>query len=363
MRVRVLVADDSAVVRALLSEIIRSSPDFELCGVASNGREACERVKELRPGLVTMDVRMPELDGFDATRQIMTECPTPIVIITGHLDANEMATSMRALEAGALALLPKPPGPDDPKFDRSRTELLRTLKAMAGVRVVRRHARRKPRQQETAAPPVPEVPAVSPSGEARPYELIAIGSSTGGPSALLTLIRSTMELELPSVAIVQHISDYYAEGLASWLSEETGAHIEVLKGRTIAQAGRFYLGAPRHHIVAKRGEAGELCLDIEPGSPVDGALPSASVLLESAATACGNRALGILLTGMGRDGADGCGAIHRAGGTVVVQDEMTSIVFGMPSAVIEEGHADYIMPIQMIGALLETLLKSRRRGP
>ncbi|MEK6260115.1 MAG: chemotaxis response regulator protein-glutamate methylesterase [Planctomycetota bacterium] len=346
---RVLIVDDSPTARGLLTGILGSDPGIQIIGEAANGAEAVQRTRDLRPDLVTMDVHMPHMDGYGATKEIMIHCPTPIVIVTASLGARDVAATMRALEAGALTVLEKPVGSGSPHFEAQARQLIATVKAMADVKVVRHH--RSPKLNQ----PIPSSasPRVSPrTGRGR---IIAIAASTGGPAALQTILsRLPTKLPVP-IVVVQHISRGFVTGLASWLGTVCKLDVRVARDGEPLVPGTVYL-APEDKHLGVRGRTG---IALSDESPVGGFRPAGTVLFESVAQAFGGEMVGVILTGMGEDGVQGLRAVRAAGGTVIAQDEATSIVFGMPGVAIASGLADDVLPLEAIASRLLELIVTR----
>jgi two-component system chemotaxis response regulator CheB len=340
--IRVLVVEDSSTARDLLLEIFASEPHtFTVIGEAKNGLDAVELTRRLRPDVVTMDIRMPLLDGLDATRRIMREVPTPVVVVSGS-EVPEVQTSMEALRAGALAVIEKPAGPAVPGFERRCKTLLETVKLMAGVKVVRRFAERTPRDQVA---PLPRIA----SGLREPVQAVAIATSTGGPAALQAIFsRLPGDFPVP-ILVVQHIAKGFVGGLASWLGSASKLRVKVAEGDEPIIPGNIYLAPDDRHLgMTSRGR-----IAVSPDSPVSGFRPSGTFLFESAARALGARALAVILTGMGRDGVEGLRLVKASGGRVLAQDEASSVVFGMPAAAIEAGLADEVIALEdLAGRLL-----------
>ena len=340
--IRVLVAEDSHTARELLVEILRSDPEVEVVGEAANGALAVEMTRKLRPSVVTMDIRMPKLDGFEATRQIMVEVPTPIVIVSGSLDVHEVEVSMHALKAGALTVLRKPQGPEAPDFDEQARRFLDTVKAMSQVKVVRRWPER------TRPEPLPPIPAVR--NGARP-RVVAIAASTGGPAALARIL-SEMPGDFPlPVLVVQHIARGFVDGFATWLNTTASLRVKVAEDGEPLCARTVYVAPDDRHLGAMERSTITVCKD----PPIEGFRPSATFLFESVARAFGTSAVAVILTGMGRDGVAGLRAIRETGGRVLAQDEESSVVFGMPGAAISEGLADATLPLGAMAYRLREL--------
>jgi two-component system chemotaxis response regulator CheB len=285
------------------------------------------------------------MDGFEATRRIMTECPTPIVVVSASVESSGLAIPFNAIKAGALEVIEKPPGFDHANFETIREQLVTTVKLMAEVKVIRRHGAR-------AAVAPPRVPRVLPRHQ-RPCALIAIGASTGGPAALNVLFKSLpREFPVP-VVVVQHISSGFAEALVHWLQSESQLPMRMVKGEQHIRPGEVYFAPDDQHLVfVSRGVLG---LSREP--TVSHVRPSATVLFKSAARFYGAEVAGVLLTGMGDDGAAGLKAIRDKGGLTVVQDEATSVVYGMSKAAVELGAVEHILPLEQIADTLLGLVR------
>lgn len=341
--IRVLVAEDSSTARALLVGILRAEPDVRVAGEARNGVEAVEMTKRLRPDVVTMDVRMPGMDGFEATRRIMVEAPTPIVIVSASLDVRDVEVSLHALRAGALAVLPKPEGPGSPGFETTGREFVRMVKAMSQVKVVRRWPER---------PSSGPGPAGRPDGDGAPIRVVAVAASTGGPAALQRVLSGLPGDFAPPILVVQHIAKGFVQGLAAWLNGASPLRVTIAGEGEPLRASTVYLAPDdRHLAVADRGT-----VRIEAGEPRGGFRPSANVLFETVGKAYGASAVGVVLTGMGQDGVEGLAALRASGGRVLAQDEATSVVYGMPRAAVEAGLAGAVLPLDAIAPRLVAMV-------
>jgi two-component system chemotaxis response regulator CheB len=344
--IRVLIAEDSATCLGLLTEILETDPRLSLVATASHGAEAVRKTQELRPDVVVMDIHMPVMDGFEATRQIMTDTPTPIVIVSGSVDVKQVAVSMHALRLGALALLPKPSLVGDVDFDQMARQFTSTICAMAGVRVVRRWSPTP--QSHTPIPP--------PTATSGPAELIAIAASTGGPGALHRIL-SELPGELPvAILVVQHIAPGFIEGLAVWLDGASKLRVKVATPNERVQPGTVYLAPDDTHLGLRDRDT----LDLSHAAPIAGFRPSGTFMFESVARHYGKNALALVLTGMGEDGLAGLRALHEAGAHVVAQDEETSVVFGMPGAAVAAGVANVILPLDVIASRLQHLVRGHK---
>jgi two-component system chemotaxis response regulator CheB len=330
--VRVLVADDSEIFRELLSKVIVGEPGFEVVAAAGDGNTAAAMARDLKPDVITMDLNMPDSDGFSGIARIMAETPTPILVLTA--DRQEVV-GFRALSLGALDILEKPAASMDLG---DYGQLLRSrLRLLAGVKVIR-HLRglRERRGAGKVAP-----------GRA---EMVVVGASLGGPRALATLLKG-LKREFPPIAIVQHIADGFTAGLASWLAQESRLDVREAEDGEPLRAGRVLLAPTGRHLVVIKGVA-----HLSDAAAVDTFKPSVTPLFLSAARAYGARCCGVILTGMGRDGAEGMKALKDAGAHTIAQDEASSAVFGMPRAAIELGAVDRVLALEEIPkALLEVV--------
>jgi len=345
--IRVLIAEDSVTVRELLREILRGGADMTLVGEARNGLEAIDLTKALRPDLVVMDIGMPKMDGFEASRQIMIEAPTPIVIVSASYDVRDVEVSMHALRAGALTAIPKPPGPLAPQFEEDARQFLDTLRLMSQVKVVRRWADKPP----TPRPPIIERASV------RPY-VVAIAASTGGPAAVQQIIAD-LPADFPvAILLVQHISRGFVEGFAAWLNTAGPLRVRVASDGEPLRPGTVYIAPDDHHL----GVADRFRIALASTPPINRFRPSANHLFASVAGQFGSAAVAVMLTGMGDDGCEGLAAIRREGGRIVAQDEKTSVVFGMPGAAIQAGLADWTLPIQEIAPTLRSLVVAQENA-
>jgi two-component system chemotaxis response regulator CheB len=343
-KIRALVVDDSPTSRALLVAILRADEEIEVVGQAANGLEAVEMVKRLHPDIVTMDVHMPKLDGFAATKRIMVEAPTPILITTS-VDPRVLSVSLEAVRAGALAVHAKPGDPRSGTFDEEARELVRQVKAMSQVKVVRHYVR--------APEPTPSVPPPLSALALHdlPADIVAIAASTGGPAAIHRLL-TTVPADFPvPILVVQHISRGFIPGFAGWLDKASPLRVKAAQDGEALEPGTVYVAVDDHHLALSASRR----IHLSAAGAVGGFRPSGTVLFESAAAAFGSRAVAVILTGMGRDGVDGLRAIRRAGGRTVAESEATAVVYGMPGAAVSAGLADFILPLDQLCAAIAGL--------
>lgn len=326
--IQVLVVDDSTVSRDLLTKILESEPDISVIGTASNGTEAIRLAATLSPDIITMDINMPGIDGFEATRQIMENSPVPIIIISGVEDLAEVAASFRVMEAGALSILPKPPGPDSPSFPSACREIISSIRTYVEVRVIRRSKIRHPKGPE---------PVFHPSE--RVLRLVVIGASTGGPPVIQSIIRKLpRSFPLPLI-LVQHMSPGFIEGFAEWLTESTGFPVKIPRSDELIRPGTLYI-APDG---MQTGLSPDMHIMLSSAPSEHNLKPSVSFLFRSVAENFGSSAVGVLLTGMGNDGAAELLNMRMNGSVTIIQDKESSIVFGMPGEALRLGAASYTL--------------------
>jgi two-component system, chemotaxis family, protein-glutamate methylesterase/glutaminase len=352
--IRVLVVEDSARVREFLLQILRSDPEIEVVGTAETGEEALEAVGRTRPDVVTMDVHMPKMNGFDATRRIMETHPTPIVIVSGTVDMADAAKAFRAIEAGALAVLQRPYGVGHPAHRKTAAELVRTVKLMSEVKVIRRW----PRSRSAQIPPDASV-CKEFRRKAAPTQvsLVAVGASTGGPPVLQSILAALPRDFSVPVLIVQHIAPGFTQGFADWLAQSSSLPIQIpLHGQTILP-GHVYVAPDGFHMAV--GPQGQIHLSTD--EPENGLRPSVSHLFRSVAHAYGSRAVGVLLTGMGKDGAWELKLMKEQGAVTIAQDRDSSVVHGMPGEAIRVGGATYVLPPEKIRMALTSLVSANVR--
>lgn len=359
--IRVLLVEDSPVALMVLKRILATSSDVEVVGTASNGMEALQLIATVQPQVVCTDLHMPKMDGLELTHRIMAECPCPILVISSSVHAQEDAhTVFQLLQAGALDVFPKPNLALPAEYERVKQALISRIKVLAGVKVFTRHT------ASSAAAHPPTVPSGNRSpqmagaiSELPLLKVVAIGASTGGPQALYTILKQ-LPANLPvPILCVQHISEGFLSGFVEWLGTECALPVKIAQLGETPRPGTVYFAPERQHLqINAQGKLMTMSAD-----PVSGHCPSVTVLFQSVAAYYQRSTVGILLTGMGRDGADGLQSIAQAGGSTIVQDESTSIVFGMPKAAISLGAAQHILPIQAIAPLLlsKVLRRSRPR--
>ena len=343
--IRVVIAEDSLTVRELLVEILESDPEIRVVGQAKNGAEAVELATRLKPDLVTMDVHMPVMDGFEATKEIMVRAPVPIVLVSSSVSREDVELSFDAMRAGALMVVAKPDSPQSAVFDGRREQFLAMVKAMSQVKVVRRWA---PRAQ-AVTPPVGRGRA---PGTAPRLRLVAIAASTGGPAALQRILAD-LPGDFPApILVVQHIAAGFIAGLAGWLGASCNLRVKVAgHGEPLRERSVFLAPDDRH--LGVTADAHAIVAD---APPINGFRPSGTYLFASAARAYGPSVAAVILTGMGSDGVEGLKAVKAAGSQVLAQDEATSVVYGMPREAAAAGVVDAVLAIDAVAPRLQELV-------
>lgn len=329
--IRVLLVEDSPTVYQLLQHILLSQPDITIVGWAKDGRQAVQQTAMLQPDLVLMDLHMPIMNGLQATQEIMSSTPTPILMITATGNPQDVALSLEALRAGAMALVAKPVGLHHAANDKQTQTLLKMIRALAEVKTVKLGMRNKT-ADATAHPP------------AQRLKLLTIAASTGGPQAL-AMILSALDQTFPMpILLVQHIGGDFSDGFISWLQDGTGLKVRLARPGDVALAGHLYVAGSDSHLGIN--SSGRLIASDAP--PIAGFRPSASYLFESAAMAFANEVIAIVLTGMGDDGVSGLKVLQQRGGYIIAQDQQTSVVYGMPKAAKEAGVVSDVLSLQGI---------------
>ncbi len=346
-RVRVMVVEDSLVVRQLLVHIISRDPRLTVAAAVESAEEALQEIGRVQPDVISMDIRLPGMDGLEATRRIMTERPTPIVVIADSIEDSSLKISMNALRAGALTVVEKPVGVSSAGYAGIAETICTQLYIMSQVPVVR--------QRSFAWRPETPAPAFNremETGLSRP-SVMGIAASTGGPPALAKVLGSLpADFPLP-ILLVQHMGAPFMEGFASWLNGLLPLDVRLAQDQEIPVGGRVYVAPGDRHLLLS--PAGTLRISGEP--PIGNQRPSATALFQSMAKTVGRRGLGVLLTGMGEDGAKGLVELRQAGGYTVAEDESTAVVYGMPAAAQRMGGVRVSLPLDLIAPRILRLVR------
>jgi len=350
--IRVLLVDDSPIALAILQRILASAPEIQVVGTAVNGRAALDMIPALQPNVICTDLHMPLMDGLEFTRWVMDRFPRPILVLSVSVQKEQTANIFQLLEAGAIDVMAKPRGKvTGDYFELDAQELIGKIKVLAGVVAIRRRWK-EPHQR--IAPDFGNVSTI----EAAPPDIIGIGASTGGPQAFQEIL-SHLPGSLPvPLLCVQHISEGFLQGMVDWLGGKCALKVMTAMTGILPRPGTIYFPREGTHLVLDRQGR----LECSTGPLFDGHRPSISVTFKSMARFYGKNAAGVLLTGMGRDGVDGLGAIVKAGGTTIAQDEESSTVFGMPKEAIAANAARYILPLSRIAPALLKLLTLNTKG-
>jgi len=342
--VSVLVVDDSPSMRMLLSHVLALDPRIVVIGTVNDGQAAIDYLQGggARPDVVLMDIHMPRLDGFEATRRIMETSPLPIVICTATADPKEMAVAFRSMEAGAVACVEKPLGLDHPQFAACVENLQQTIRLMSEIKVVRRWNR--PRPAAANAP----IAVPSPGIRQSLPRIVGMGASTGGPPVLQNIL-SALPRDFPApILIVQHIARGFLPGMVEWLNQTTGQHVHIAAHGAVPLPGHIYIAPDDFHLGVSTGGRLTLARD----EPENGLRPSVSWLFRSMAENLGGGAVGVLLTGMGKDGAAELKQMRERGSVTIAQDRESSVVHGMPGEAIAIGAAVHVLPADRIAVAL-----------
>jgi two-component system, chemotaxis family, protein-glutamate methylesterase/glutaminase len=355
-RVRVLVTDDSAFMRQVVTRALESDARFEVVGTAAGGAEALEQCRKLRPDVVTMDFNMPGMNGAEATRALMNERAVPIVMLSAHT-AQGAKETLQALDAGAVDFVTKPSGEVSAHLGNAKAELIEKLLAAAGANVAAlargtAHGLEQPSRSEPEAPRSGPYSSRRFAPTAQQHYLVIIASSTGGPQALQRVVPQLRLSGRAGLLIVQHMPDGFTAALAEQLTAAARFPVREARAGDLIGAGTALLAPGGMHVVLDRG--GRVQLRSDP--PVHGVRPAADPTLVSAAQCFGPRAIGVVLTGMGRDGAKGLAAVKASGGATLAQDKASSLVYGMPKAAVELGVVDTVSPLDRIAAVINRWL-------
>lgn len=343
-RIRVLVVEDSLTVRRELCDLIAADPDLELVGEADDGKRAIELCAALRPDVISMDMMMPVMSGLAATEYIMAHHPVPILVVSSSFNRGELFKTYDALAAGAVDVIDKPRGDEQPGVWEGR--FLTTVKLVSRIRVIT-HPRAKLRPRPEGATATQRLPMPAPAVR----DLLAIGASTGGPGAVVSILQALPRRLKTPILLVVHLNEPFGAAFAEWLGNQSSHRVAFARDGEVPAPG-VTMAPPGWHLVLEQGR-----FRLTKGPERHSCRPSVNVLFESIAQEVGAGAVACLLTGMGRDGAAGLLAIRNAGGYTIAQDEATSIVFGMPREAIALDAATKVLPLPDIGPFIGTLLE------
>jgi two-component system chemotaxis response regulator CheB len=364
--IRVLLVEDSPVVLIILKRIFVSSPEIEVVGTAQNGLDALELIPKIHPDVICTDLHMAQMNGLEFIREVMVKFPRPILVISASVQAQDTYNVFQLLEAGAVDVFPKPTSGQASDYESLKLELTAKIKILSGVKVFTRHQKKAVNlalgskgtgevlsgitieRENNYQSPITNYQLPITNSKSQIIKIVAIGASTGGPQALHTII-SQLPANFPvPVICVQHISEGFLKGLVDWLASGSKLKVKIATAGELPQAGIIYFPPEKRHL--ELDKSGRFIYSN--ALPFNGHCPSVTVTFNSVANFYNRTAVGVLLTGMGKDGADGMLAIAKAGGMTIAQDETTSIVFGMPKEAITLGAVQHILPINGIAPLL-----------
>jgi two-component system, chemotaxis family, protein-glutamate methylesterase/glutaminase len=354
---RVLIVDDSAFMRKVLESIFNADDQLTVAGHAKDGKEAIALAESLKPDVITMDINMPHMDGLQATAQIMTTNPRPIVIVSSE-SRDGAASTLKALELGAIEFVAKPSSGIDLDMQSVKEDLLRKVRMAAKVRVVRTASRLVSTVQmsngngssQAAPAPAPPRPAPTSSGLDQRFPVVVLAASTGGPATVMRLAPGFTREFPAAVILVQHMPAAFTTQYATQLAEFTGIRVKEAEANESLQPGTFYICPGGQHL--RVSPSGRIQLDGTSGR-INGYLPNIDATMESVAAYAGAMSIGAILTGMGNDGAIGAKAIKAAGGLMLAQDEATCVIFGMPAEAIKANAVDQVLGIDDIYPAIE----------
>jgi len=336
--IRILLADDSLLVRAVLRDALNSVADMEMVGEAVNGSDAVSLTGSLKPDIVIMDILMPVMGGLEATETIMSRYPTPILILSATVEDRDVKLAFTAIKKGALDVMGKPTVMMPANHVEFISRLVEKIRLLARIKVI--HHMQRPKISK-------ELPLAMPTGN---RNILAIGASTGGPKAVMSIVRNLPQGFNAAVFIVQHISSGFAKGFARWLDMECALPVRLAADGDIPVTGEALVAPNDCQMIIENG-----ALRLTDAPAVNSCRPSIDVFFSSLAVDRGAQSVGVLLTGMGKDGAQGLSLIRGQGGTTIVQDEKSCVVFGMPKAAIALNAADEILSLEEIPAALNRM--------
>jgi two-component system, chemotaxis family, protein-glutamate methylesterase/glutaminase len=346
-KIRVMIVEDSAVVSALLEYIIGCDPRLEVCATTATAEDALRIVERLSPDVIAMDIRLPGVDGLEATRRIMSKKPVPIVVVASCTESGTWnAIPMEALRAGALTVIEKPWGTSHAEYEQLAERLCTQLVIMSHVKLVQQHRKR---ELASAKGSIPSFVSRGPGA----FKMLGIVCSTGGPQALVQLLGSLGPAFPLPILLVQHMTANFIAGFASWLRNVCPFSVTVVKDGCVPVAGALHMAPGDRHL---RLDARRLRLD--QGEPLAFQRPSGTVLFRSMAQDLGAQALGVLLTGMGEDGASGLLNIRQSGGYTIAEDESTAVVYGMPEVAVRMGAVCESLPLPAIAPRILELVRN-----
>lgn len=358
--INVLIVEDSLVVRELLIHILTSDPEINVIGAVGNGGDALKFVERNKPDVITMDINMPNMNGFETTRTIMETCPVPIVIVSASWDPKEVEKTFQSIEAGAVAALGKPVGAGHPDYKEQSDAVIQTVKLMSEVKVIKRVTRVKSK----SVTPISDFPVkIESKVILQEIKLVAIGASTGGPQILQKILSGLSEDFPVPVLIVQHIAAGFIKGFIDWLNRTSRVPVDlaengeqILNGRAYVAPDGAHLGIINGSKAGGQGADGRIQIVLSKDKPENFVRPSASYLFRSVANVVGVNSIGIILTGMGKDGAVELKLMKEKGAVTIAQDKESSVIHGMPGEAIKLGAATHVLSPDNIVLMLNSIV-------
>ena len=352
--IRVMVVDDSALVRRIATDILSSDPEITVVATAAMAEFALQKLEREKPDVITLDMEMPGMGGREAIRRIMAVRPTPIIVLSAHAQRGAELT-LQALDLGAVDFVEKPSSSLSGGISAISIELVEKVKNAARIIFRELPASSRAPAQAPAAPPPAALPA---EGEGGGYDLVAIGTSTGGPVALKTVL-TMLPRELPvGIVVVQHMPPVFTKAFADRLNSCCQVSVKEAENGDLITPGQVLLAPGNWHMTVSRF-GGESRVLLNQNESVNGHRPSVDVLMHSVALEYGNRALAVIMTGMGKDGADGLRALNRKGGRVIAQDKDSSVIYGMNKEVVQNGDAHEVVSVNDIAARIQASLRGK----
>ncbi|MEC7838495.1 MAG: chemotaxis-specific protein-glutamate methyltransferase CheB [Chlamydiota bacterium] len=341
-KVKVLIVDDSATMQNILKKIIQNDSRLEVIGIANNGEEALKMISKKRPDVITMDLFMPILDGFSTTKKIMSSNPIPIIIISGGYKKEDVQLSFKAMEAGAITIMEKPPGLTDPNFQYISRRITSTIFCSAEIKLVTRRFPKPLQQSESKIH----------TRNRSDIKAIAIGASLGGPQAVRRLLSELNPSSPVPIFVVQHISPGFTQGYAEWLNHSTPLRVVIPSHGEKPMGGTVYIAPDNKHMtIDKFGN-----ISLSDTATLFRCKPSVSVLFASVADFYGKQSIGVLLTGMGDDGSKELLTLKEKGSITIAQNKATSLAFGMPGTAIQLGGAKHVLSIEEIAPFINQII-------
>lgn len=350
-KIKVLIVEDSPLIQQLLSYIFAQDAQFQIVGTADDAASTLKSVYTLQPDVVTMDIQLKKSNGLELTRQLMQSTPVPIVVISTSCQSGDTQMALEIVQAGALAAIPKPPAVNHPDFAKIASNLRQTVKDMSAVKVVKR-------RQTVTFSKLPVLTMEEAVRAASQYQVLVIGASTGGPPAVLSFLKElSPDLPVP-VILVQHIYPGFAPGLVEWLSAGSSLKVKLLTSSQKAEPGTVYLCENGYQMAVKA----DTIISVTPDKNADQRhCPSVAHLFQSAAVSYGSKAIGIIFSGMGTDGAEELKLMREKGAMTIAQDQKSSIVYGMPGEAAKLNAAEHILSPPQAAKFINSLFDKKSK--